>query len=347
MVPKTKVGLVGAGRMGKLHVENIRSFIPGVEIGIVADLQVESLEAWSDSCGGISLVRDYRIIVENPEIDAVVISSSTDSHARIIIDAAKAGKHIFCEKPIDLSLVEVKKVLAEVEKAGVILQVGFNRRFDHNHRAVRDAVMAGKIGQPHLILITSRDPEPPPLQFIEGSGGLFLDMSIHDFDMARYLSGLEVEEVYATGSVLVDPAIGAAGDIDTAVITLKLTGGVIAVINNSRKAVYGYDQRVEVFGSAGSVVNLNDTPSTIVVSSGSGIYSEKPLFFFRERYKQSFIDELKDFFEAIVRGREPLVSSYDGLQAALIAEAAVKSLVENRPVKISEIEQAVDDSEVL
>lgn len=340
MAPKIKIGLVGAGRMGKLHAENIRSFIPYAEIRIIADLQPELLESWVKGSGAVPLVSDYRKVIEDPEVDAVLISSSTDSHACIINDAAKAGKHIFCEKPVDLSLSKVKKVLAEVEKAGVIFQVGFNRRFDHNHRAVKRAVMAGKIGEPHLVLITSRDPEPPPLQFITGSGGLFLDMSIHDFDMVRYLSGLEVEEVYATGAVLVDPAIGEAGDIDTAVITLKLTGNVIAVINNSRKAVYGYDQRVEVFGSAGSVGNFNDTPSTIVISSDSGIYSEKPLFFFRERYKQSFIDELKDFVEAIARDRKPLVSGYDGLQAALIAEAARKSFVENRPVRISEIEQA-------
>lgn len=340
MAPKIKIGLVGAGRMGKLHAENIRSYIPYAEIRIIADLQPELLESWVKGSGAVPLVSDYRKVIEDPEVDAVLISSSTDSHACIINDAAKAGKHIFCEKPVDLSLSKVKKVLAEVEKAGVIFQVGFNRRFDHNHRAVKRAVMAGKIGEPHLVLITSRDPEPPPLQFITGSGGLFLDMSIHDFDMARYLSGLEVEEVYATGAVLVDPAIGEAGDIDTAVITLKLTGNVIAVINNSRKAVYGYDQRVEVFGSAGSVGNFNDTPSTIVISSDSGICSEKPLFFFRERYKQSFIDELKDFVEAIARDRKPLVSGYDGLQAALIAEAARKSFVENRPVRISEIEQA-------
>jgi myo-inositol 2-dehydrogenase / D-chiro-inositol 1-dehydrogenase len=339
MAKKIKIGLVGAGRMGKLHAENIRSFIPDAEIGVVADLQAECLKSWAESCGGSSLASDYRRVIEDPEIDAVLISSSTDSHASIIIEAAQAGKHIFCEKPVDLSLSKVKKVLAEVEKAGVIFQVGFNRRFDHNHRAVKEAVMAGKVGEPHLILITSRDPEPPPLQFIGGSGGLFLDMSIHDFDMARYLSNREVLEVYATGAVLVDPAIGEAGDIDTAVITLKLTGGVIGVINNSRKAVYGYDQRVEVFGSAGSVANFNDTPSTTVISSGSGICSEKPLFFFRERYRQSFIDELKDFVEAVAGNRKPLVSGYDGLQAALIAEAANKSLAENRPVRISEIEQ--------
>jgi myo-inositol 2-dehydrogenase / D-chiro-inositol 1-dehydrogenase len=333
---KINLGLIGVGRMGCLHAENIRSYIPAAEIRGIADMQPERLKPWADCYDGLQLTANYREIIDNPEIDAVLICSSTDCHASQIIDAAKAGKHIFCEKPIDLSREKVKMVLTEVARSGIKLQVGFNRRFDHNHRAVREAVAAGTIGEPHLILITSRDPEPPPLDFIRGSGGLFFDMSIHDFDMVRYLSGLEVVEVYAAGAVMVDPAIGAAGDIDTAVITLKLTGGVIGVINNSRKAVYGYDQKVEVFGSAGSIANDNDLSSTTVIRSAAGTCSEKPLFFFQERYNQSFVDELKDFIDAIIRDREPLSNGDDGLQAVLIAEAARKSISENRPVKITE-----------
>lgn len=337
MVSKINIGLIGAGRMGKIHARNIRAFMPEVIIKTIADLEVDRLRSWAADLGVCNITKDYRDIVADPELDAVLICSSADSHAAIIIDAARAGKHIFCEKPVDLSIEKVKTVLDVVTKAKVILQVGFNRRFDHNHRSVKAAVEEGRIGEPHLVMITSRDPEPPPPEFSKGCGGLFLDMSIHDFDMLRYLSSSEVVEIYAAGEALADPVICAEGDVDTAVITLKLGSGAIGVINNSRKAAYGYDQRVEVFGSAGSVANFNDVPSTTVISCAEGIYSEKPLYFFRERYRQSFIDEIKSFIEAIFNNREPLVDGNDGLQAMLIALASRKSMLENRPVKLSEV----------
>ena len=224
-----------------------------------------------------------------------------------------------------------------MEKAGVKFQVGFNRRFDHNFKAIKDRVVAGDIGEPHLIRVTSRDPDAPPIEYVKVSGGLFFDMTIHDFDMIRYLSGSEVTEVYAAGGVLVNPEIGKAGDIDTAVITLKLANGAIGVIDNSRKAVYGYDQRAEVFGSKGAVQTKNDTDSTAVYSCEAGVIAEKPKYFFLERYMQSFASEISCFVDSVVNDKPTLVNGNDGLQPVLIALAAKKSLEEGRPVKISEV----------
>jgi len=254
-----------------------------------------------------------------------------------MIEAAAAGKHVFCEKPVDHSLVKIDKAIEAVKKAGVKSQIGFNRRFDPNFKKLRDLVQEGKIGDLHILRITSRDPAPPPAEYVKGSGGMFLDMTIHDFDMARYLSGSEVEEVYAAGGVMVDPAIGAAGDIDTAIITLKFANGAIGTIDNSRKAAYGYDQRAEVFGSGGMAATANNTPNSSVYSNAEGVYSEKPLYFFLERYMESFTAELRDFITAIREDKPTPVSVEDGLKPVIIAMAAKKSLEENRPVKLSEI----------
>lgn len=332
------LGIIGAGRIGRLHAENIIRHIPKAKIQIIADLYPDQVQAWAKDFDIPRVTADYREVLEDENIDAVLICSSTDTHAAFIIEAANTNKHIFCEKPIDLSIDRIKAALAVVEQRGVKLQVGFNRRFDHNHRKVRDLVAEGKIGDPHIIQITSRDPSPPPMEYIKVSGGLFLDMTIHDFDMARFLSSSEVEEVYALGDVLIDPAIGRAGDIDTATITLKFASGAIGVINNSRRATYGYDQRVEVFGSKGSVLNLNDTPSSAILSTGEGVISEKPKYFFLERYKESFILEMMEFIDAVINDADPPVDGEDGLKAALIAVAAKESLKQNRPVKIREVD---------
>jgi len=257
------VGVVGAGRIGRIHAENIRG-IPEARLQAVADVAADdALAAWARGLGVGRVARDPREIMDDPSIDAVVICSSTDTHADLVVAAAERGKHVFCEKPIDLSVAKVRRALAAVERAGVKLQVGFNRRFDHNFRRARELVQSGALGEPHLVRITSRDPAPPPLAYVKVSGGLFLDMTIHDFDMARYLTGSEVVEVYAQGAVLVDPAIGEAGDVDTAVVTLVFASGALGMIDNSRKAAYGYDQRVEVFGSKGSAACSNDTPSRL------------------------------------------------------------------------------------
>jgi myo-inositol 2-dehydrogenase/D-chiro-inositol 1-dehydrogenase len=338
MAKRITVGVIGAGRIGKIHSENLRYFIPGARLKTVADLYADKLKDWAAGLGVEKLAADPRAILDDPEIDAVLICSSTDTHADLVMAAAEKKKHVFCEKPVDLSVEKVKRALAAVERAGVKMQVGFNRRFDHNFRRVRELVQSGALGAPHLIRITSRDPAPPPAEYVKVSGGIFLDMTIHDFDMARYLSGSEVVEVYAQGAVLIDPAIGKAGDVDTAAIMLTFANGAIGMIDNSRKAVYGYDQRVEVFGSKGSAAASNDTPSTVLLSDEKGVQGDKPLHFFLERYKQAFVDELREFFDALANDRPTPVTGLDGLKPVLIGLAAKKSLAEHRPVRIAEIE---------
>jgi myo-inositol 2-dehydrogenase/D-chiro-inositol 1-dehydrogenase len=254
-----------------------------------------------------------------------------------VVKAARAGKHIFCEKPLDLSLEKVKEVLTIVEESKVKLMLGFNRRFDPEFRKIRELVINGTIGDPQILKITSRDPGPPPISYIKVSGGIFLDMTIHDFDMARYISGKEVREVFAAGAVKVDKAIGEAGDIDTAVITLVFEDNTMAVIDNSRKAAYGYDQRLEVFGSKGMALADNNFPNSHKLYSEKGVSGDLPLHFFLERYQESYNNEMHDFINALNTGGEMPVGGIDGLMSIIIGLAARKSVEENRPVKISEI----------
>lgn len=338
MSTKVNVGIIGAGRIGKVHAENLACRIPQARPIAIADLFLEAAERCAADCQIPSAVQDYRQILENPDIEAVVICSSTDTHARMIEEAAAVGKHIFCEKPIDFDLARIDRALEAVDKAGVKLQIGFNRRFDPNFKRVREMVATGKIGVPHILRITSRDPAPPPIEYIKVSGGIFLDMTIHDFDMARYLMGSEVSEIYATGGVMVDPRIGQAGDIDTAVITLRFENGAIGTIDNSRRAVYGYDQRVEVFGSGGMVAVSNNTPDTAVYSNAEGVHSSLPLFFFVERYIEAYVAEMKEFIECIQQDKTPPVTGLDGRIPVVMGYAAMKSYEENRPVRLSEIE---------
>lgn len=333
-----KVGVIGAGRIGKIHAANLATRIPGVEVVAIADPNVNAAKELAEQLHVSAYYEDYRKILDDKSIDAVAICSSTDTHARFMTEAAEVGKHIFCEKPVDHSLEKIDKALAAVKKAGVKCQIGFNRRFDPNFKKVRQMVNEGKIGEVQILRITSRDPSPPPVSYVKVSGGMFLDMTIHDFDMARYLSGSEVVEVFAAGGVMVDPGIGEAGDIDTAVITLKFANGAIGTIDNCRKAVYGYDQRVEVFGSKGMVAVANNTANSSVYSNEEGVVSEKPLYFFLERYMDSFIAEMADFIEAVREDKPTPVNALDGRKPVVIAMAANKSLRENRPVKLSEIE---------
>lgn len=334
MEKKIKVGIIGAGRIGKLHAENIAKNIQYVEIKAISDLYADKVKDWASGLGINNVCSDYREILNDPEIDAVMVCSSTNTHSQITIEAAQAGKHIFCEKPIDYDLDRIHAALEAVEEANVKFQVGFNRRFDHNFRRVHEMVANGTIGEPHIIKITSRDPAPPPVEYIKVSGGMFLDMTIHDFDMARYLSGSEVVEVYTNAAILVDPAIGEAGDVDTALITLKFENGAIGVIDNSRRAAYGYDQRVEVFGSKGSVAAENDTPTNVVLSTENGVLRDKPKYFFLERYMDSFLDEVTQFFDAILNDKETPVKGIDGLKPVIIALAAKKSYETGKPVAI-------------
>jgi myo-inositol 2-dehydrogenase/D-chiro-inositol 1-dehydrogenase len=333
-----RFGVIGAGRIGKIHAENLVTRIPGVEVAAIADVDLKSAQELAVRLHVAVAVSDYHAILSDPTIDAVAICSFTDTHARIIVEAAQAGKHIFCEKPIDHDLAKIDAALEAVEKTGVKLQIGFNRRFDPNFRKVREMVADGKIGNLHILRITSRDPAPPPIPYIKVSGGMFLDMTIHDFDMARYLSGSEVEEVYVAAGVMVDPGIGEAGDVDTAVITLRFANGAIGTIDNSRKAVYGYDQRVEVFGSNGMVQAHNNTPDNDVYYNAEGVHCAKPLYFFLERYMESYVAELKEFVQSISEDTLPPVVGVDGRIPVLIGMAAKKSYLEHRPVKLSEIE---------
>lgn len=333
-----KIGLIGAGRIGKLHGEILTHHIPETEIKTVAEIYADSAEDWVRRLNISTLTTDYKKILNDPEIEAVLICSSTDTHSQLIIESAQAGKHIFCEKPIDFDIHRIQNALKAVEAAGVKLQIGFNRRFDHNFKKVRDVVESGDIGAVHIIKITSRDPEPPPMEYVKVSGGIFLDMTIHDFDMARFLSMSEVEEVYAQGAVLIDPAFNQAGDVDTAVIMLKFENGAMGIIDNSRQAVYGYDQRVEVFGAKGCIEVKNDYPNSATVSTATGVVSAPPHYFFLERYKESYVEELKAFVDAVLNDSAPPVTGLDGLQPVLIGAAALKSCKENRPVKIKKVD---------
>ncbi|MEA5048091.1 MAG: inositol 2-dehydrogenase [Eubacteriales bacterium] len=334
-----KVGIIGAGRIGKVHAKNISMFVPEMEIKTIADPYMNAeTEAFAKQYGIPNISKDAEDIFTDPEIETVIICSSTNTHADFIIRGAQAHKHIFCEKPIDYNVEKVHKVIDAAKDAGVKLQIGFCRRFDHNHRAVYDMVRQGKVGKVNLVKISSRDPEPPSIDYVKVSGGIFYDMMIHDFDMARFLAGAEVTEVSAVGSVLVDPAIGEAGDVDTAVVTLKFESGAIGVIDNSRKAVYGYDQRVEVFGSEGAAMDANDTPNTAAYYGADGTVSGTCYKIMWDRYTGAFVSEMHAFAEAIVQDQEPLVGGNDGLYPVLMAAAATKSLHEGRPVKISEVE---------
>jgi myo-inositol 2-dehydrogenase/D-chiro-inositol 1-dehydrogenase len=332
-----RVGVIGVGRIGRLHTENLVSRVQHAKVIALADINQQAAREVAGRWNLPRVTGNYREILDDPQIDAVVICSSTDTHAQLIGESAAAGKHIFCEKPVDLNLQRIDAALGAVQSAGVKLQIGFNRRFDPNFRKVREMVVEGKIGEPHIIRITSRDPAPPPLDYVKVSGGIFLDMTIHDFDMARYLLGCEVEEIFTTGAVLVDPTIGAAGDVDTAVVTLRFANGALGVIDNSRRAVYGYDQRVEVFGSAGMVTVSNNTPDTHCYSNAEGVFSAKPLYFFLERYTESFITEMQAFINSVRLNTTPPVSGLDGRIPVVMGMAAKRSLAENRPVRLCDI----------
>lgn len=335
-----KIGIIGAGRIGKVHLESISYHVKNATVTAMADpFMSEETEKLIRSYGVSKVTKDYKDILNDKDIDAVLVCSSTDTHAAISIEAINAGKHVFCEKPVDHSIEKIQAVADALKKhPDIKFQVGFNRRFDHNFAAIRKAYDDGKIGEAHILKITSRDPEPPNPAYIKVSGGIFLDMTIHDFDMACFLTDSDVEELYVNSAVLVDPAIGEQGDVDTAIITMKMANGALAVIDNSRKAAYGYDQRAELFGSKGMVATSNDTVSSAVISNADGVTGEKPLFFFLERYMGSFSEEMRQFTEAVINDTEVPVGIHAGLQSVKIGLAARKSVEEHRPVKISEIQ---------
>lgn len=334
---KVKIGIIGAGRIGKVHTETIVQGIPDAEVVAIADVNFSEAQKLADRFGITTVTKNYKDLLTNPDIDAVLICSPTNTHAQYIVEAARAGKHIFCEKPVDLDIATIQHAISVVEECGVKLMVGFNRRFDPNFKKIKQMVDEGDIGEPHIIKITSRDPAPPPAEYIAVSGGMFLDMTIHDFDMARYIVGSEVEEVYVTAGVMVDKKIGEAGDVDTAIISLKFENGALGSIDNSRKAVYGYDQRVEIFGSKGMIKVDNNAPDNHNYYSENGVHASLPLNFFMDRYIDAYGSEIKEFCKAIVDNKPISVGGKDGLYSVAIGLAAKKSVAERRAVKVSEI----------
>lgn len=337
VVDKVRIGILGAGRIGRLHARNLSMHVPDADVVAISDIVAPAARECAAEWGIPRIYPTPEGVLKDAEVDAVFICTGTDTHAELIIDAAKHGKQIFCEKPIALDLPSIDRALRAVEDAGVSLQIGFNRRFDPNFREARRQIEAGEIGTPHVLRITSRDPSPPPIEYVRCSGGLFVDMTIHDFDMARYMLGDEVAEVFAIGAVLVDPAIGAEGDIDTAIVSLRFRGGALGVIDNSRQAVYGYDQRLEVLGEKGRVSVENPLPHTAVRSVVDGDHAPPLLHFFLERYTESFIEEARLFVAAVREGTLPTVSGADGRVPVVMALAAQRSLVERRPVALEEI----------
>jgi myo-inositol 2-dehydrogenase / D-chiro-inositol 1-dehydrogenase len=334
---KLRFAVLGAGRIGKIHAANLAGRVAGAELTALYSASPAPLNALAGRLNVSRTFLDYRRVLELPDVDAVAICTPTDTHYQIILDAAAAGKHIFCEKPVDLSIEKIVRINEEVAKCGVHFMVAFNRRFDPDFLKLREIVKGGKIGEPQILRITSRDPGPPPESFLRSSGGLFLDMTIHDFDMARYLMGSEVTEVYARANVLVDPMFERAGDWDTAVVMLTFENKALGAIDNSRKAAYGYDQRAEVFGSEGMAANLNNKVDNHVYCDREGAHLAQPLNFFMDRYAESYRNEMDAFVEAVLGRSLVPVNGSDGLAAVVIALAAGRSVRENRAVKVSEV----------
>ena len=341
-VAPLRIGVIGVGRIGRMHAGLIAHQVPGAALGAVFDAH-EPLARDVAAELGVPAVGAVHEIFDS-ELDAVAICSSSDTHVELMVAAAQAGKAVFCEKPVSLDLAELDRALGAVQDAGggagVPFQIGFNRRFDPAHASVREAVASGAVGEPHLVRISSRDPAPPPLEYVKSSGGLFLDMMIHDFDMARYVTGTEVVEVFARGAVRVDPLFAEAGDIDTALVTLVHEDGCLTAIDNSRRAAYGYDQRVEVFGSEGMAASENPCAHTGSVITAAGVKRPPNPYFFLERYLPSYVREWEAFVDAVKRGEDPPVSTADARAPLVIGLAAGRSLREGRPVRVDEVKSA-------
>lgn len=329
-----KVGLLGAGRIAGVHATAISSN-PKSTLVAVSDYYPENAEKLAAQYGAEA--RTTEEIIADPAIDAVLIATSTDTHSDLIEAATAAGKAVLCEKPVDLSLERARQCLANSAPHGKPIMIGFNRRFDPNFSAVKAVLDAGEVGKAELLSITSFDPAPPPVAYIKVSGGLFRDMMIHDFDMANFIMGTAPVSVMATASCIVDPEIGAAGDVDTAVVTLTYSDGRIAVIKNSRRAVYGYDQRVELLGSDGLLQAQNMLENTVVKSTTAGVTGAKPTYFFLERYMPAYAAEWNAFVEALTSGVALPVTLQDGIDALAMAEAATQSANTGLPVKLADV----------
>ncbi|OBY09260.1 inositol 2-dehydrogenase [Rhizobium leguminosarum bv. trifolii] len=327
-----RFGVIGAGRIGKVHAATIAAN-PKAKLVYVADAFRASAEALAAQTG--AEVADAEDVIKSSNVDAILIATPTPSHADLIEAAARAGKAILCEKPVSLSVERINACLDVVEKNKSTLMIGFNRRFDPNFASVEARLRRGDVGEIEIVTITSRDPTPPPADYVKSSGGLFRDMMIHDFDMARFLIGEEFVVVNALGSSLVDKAIGAEGDVDTAAVQMQTASGRIAVITNSRRATYGYDQRVEVHGSAGMLAARNIQATSVELSNANGVSGDPVQYFFLERYAQAYANEINAFIDAIDSGDlSPKPGGLDGLQAQKLAEAATVSWQKGRPVDV-------------
>ncbi len=334
MAETLSLGVVGVGRIGRLHVQNLVKHVSRARILAVADVIEEAARQVATTYHIPDAYADPRRVLERKDIDAIIICSSTNTHADLIEMAAQAGKHAFCEKPLDLSVERIRQVLGVVAENGVKLQVGFQRRFDPSFQRARDLLAEGAIGTPHIVRITSRDPAPPPIEYIRVSGGIFLDMTIHDFDMSRFLLGDEATEIFVQGGVMVDPAIGEANDLDTAIISMRFRKGTLVTIDNSRRSVYGYDQRVEVFGSEGMISVGNRFPDQVVLLNDGGQHGPKPLYFFVERYRGAYVAEMRAFVDAVLNDEPSPVSGLDGLMPVIMGHAAWQSYREQRPIAV-------------
>ncbi len=326
-----RMGLLGAGRIGRIHGSNVAAH-PGASLVAVADALPDAARKLAAETG--SKVASIEAIIADKDIDAVVICTPTDMHSDLIEAAAKAGKAAFCEKPVDLSSDRIRTCLEVVKKAGTPLMIGFNRRFDPNFASLKRRLEAGEAGEIEIVTVISRDPGPPPVDYVKRSGGLFRDMMIHDLDMARFLLGEEPVEVHAVGSSLVDKGIGAVGDVDTAAVLLKTASGKIAQISNSRRATYGYDQRIEVHGSKGMLRAGNVHNTTVELATGGGFTADPVQNFFLERYAAAYRDELDAFVKAITSGKAPAPSGEDGLKAQILADAATEAHQTGKTVKV-------------
>jgi myo-inositol 2-dehydrogenase/D-chiro-inositol 1-dehydrogenase len=329
-----KFGIVGLGRIGKIHLSTVQHYCPDAQVIAASPVKPKHQTFLKEN--GVTLhFETFEEMVQHPSIDAVIIASPTAFHYEHILLAAQAGKHIFCEKPIDLAYNKVKTVKATVAAAGIHFMVGFNRRFDPHIQQLKAAIDKGKTGSPRIVKITSRDPAPPPLEFIKHSGGIFLDMAIHDFDMARYLLDDEVVQVSSTGNIFGDLPLAQYDDIDTAVTTLIFKKGCMVQIDNSRYSAYGYDQRLEVFGESGMVATQNILEDAVQITDESGHHTARSKHFFVERYSDSYRNILMDFIATLKNKQAPSISADDGLAALVIAMAAKQSAKENRPISLS------------
>jgi myo-inositol 2-dehydrogenase/D-chiro-inositol 1-dehydrogenase len=327
------IAVIGTGRIGSVHTRNLVRSIHEANVVAVCDIRLEVARAVADELGIEQVVRDYHELLEDKEIEAVLIATNTNTHSFIVKDCANAGKHIFCEKPLALNLADTDDVIQTIEKTGVKLQIGFNRRFDKSFRKVKEVVASGQIGRPCILHIVNRDPEPPSYEYSATSGGMFLDMSIHDFDMVRFQIG-EVDQIYAIGSVLMAPYLKELGDVDIDIISLKFVDGTIGSIDNSRQCAYGYDQRLEVFCSGGTSMAGNEHENTVFTGDGAGFHSARVPYMFIQRYAEGYIAEVRQFLQCIQDDQPVTPTAYDSRSAVLLGLAAWESFRQNRPVNL-------------